>query len=92
MGDVENEVKGNADERIEAKAYEVFKSMVLAYGNTSDKNLEEKDPILLKYNRLRPQHLGGINTIETFKTYKPIILNSVITSHYNVVPFGFNSE
>jgi hypothetical protein len=69
--------------------------MVLAFGSTAavKKGEEEEkiDPILFKYNRLRPQRLGGINTIETFKTYKPIIFNAVITSDYNVYPFGLNS-
>jgi hypothetical protein len=78
-----------AEEGVEGRAYEKFKEMVLAF---ADETQENKDPMLLDYTAIRPQRLGGVHTIKTFKHYKPIILNSRISTNFNIYPFGYNPQ
>jgi hypothetical protein len=76
-----------ADEELQARAYNNFKEMILAFGNIN--NEQDFDPLLFTYNNLRPQRFGGVHTVQNFKRYRPIIINSVITNNYNVIPFGY---
>jgi hypothetical protein len=78
----------HAEEDIEAMAYKTFKNTVAAFG---DENMDNLDPILFNYNSLRPQRLGGVQTVQTFKNYRPIILNARIGFNYNVFPFGYTT-
>jgi hypothetical protein len=77
------------EEGVEGRAYEKFKEMILAF---ADETQENRDPMLLDYTAIRPQRLGGVHTIKTFKHYKPIIQNSRISTNFNIFPFGFNPE
>jgi hypothetical protein len=76
-----------AEEEIEARAFHTFKNSVIAFGN---ENADDLDPILFSYNSLRPQRLGGVHTVKTFKNYRPIILNARIGQNYNIYPFGYS--
>jgi hypothetical protein len=75
------------DEELQARAYNNFKEMILAFGNIT--NDQDFDPLLFNYNNLRPQRFGGVHTVQNFKRYRPIIINSIITNNYNIIPFGY---
>jgi hypothetical protein len=86
-GPTRSDVEEHAE--LEALAYERFKEQILAFASINEEE-NEIDPFLFKQNNLRPQRFGGVNTLKTFKTYRPIIINSVITRNFNVIPFGYN--
>ena len=73
-------------------AYEAFKARVLHFGKIGDENVEPchlDGPVVVPFNQLRGHRYGGILTISTHKTYRPIITNAQIIGNYRLMPFGY---
>lgn len=76
------------DQWLEAAAYENFKKQVLAFADVTDQT-EPVDPFLMKYRQIRAQKFDGVHSIDSFKTYKPVLMNNVISSNFEILPFGY---
>ena len=80
------------DDQLQCRAYEAFKARVLHFGKIGDENEEPchlDGPVVVPFNQLRGHRYGGIRTIATHKTYRPIITNAQIIGNYRLMPFGY---
>lgn len=87
----ENHDNRPTDEEIPCKAYEAFKARILHFGKIEDFQPPSAldGPIVVPYSQLRAHRYGGIRTIPTHKSYRPIIINAQIVGNYRVMPFGY---